>query len=323
MLRVNSRLSLLLLLILLCVVAPVAAAPSPDLTATISHLGDTGIGNRDFTAGGSGTVSVAIQNVGDADTTGDTTVTMTLAGGLVYDGSPITSSPNGYFTTCGGTTTVTCTTSSVIPSTFMETITIGVTAPGTTGTGFVNQAQVSTVSDVDNTNDTASDPTPFDVIAPTVIAPTVDLAVSSVSHVGTSGVNFVVNSTTGTVAVTMTNLGSAASSGTITLVIFLGGGLTFNSFVTSAWFAPADCLGVGTSTVTCTSTISVVPAAADTLTITVKAPGSPAGGPDSPTRRPFRWRATAPLATIPTATFTASKSCWREPTRRPLRPLPS
>ncbi len=58
MLPRNSRLMFFALLIALLVVAPVWAVSGPDLTTAISHVGNTGPSNVNYTTSGTGTVTV-------------------------------------------------------------------------------------------------------------------------------------------------------------------------------------------------------------------------------------------------------------------------
>ena len=144
--RSHARLLLLISLILLLIVTPALAAPNFSLT--VSHVGNAGAsGTTDFLVGSTtGTVSVEVKNSGD-DTSSSTTVTITLAGGLTYGGS-FTSMPDSLFTSCTGTTTVTCTAPS-IPNGSDETITFPVTAPTTPdNSSFKNKAKVNSGSNV-------------------------------------------------------------------------------------------------------------------------------------------------------------------------------
>ena len=148
MLPRNSRPLFLLLLIALCavvmVVAPVAAAPGSDLTVSISHTGNTGAGNNDFLSSSTtGAVSVVVTNIGDTDTSGVITVTVTLDGGLTFgilDGS------SSLIFSCSGGATVTCVTNGVdiiANSGGKETISFFVNAPAAAGTGFINSVTVA------------------------------------------------------------------------------------------------------------------------------------------------------------------------------------
>src|SRR5450432_2024040 len=124
MLPRSSRLLFLLLLILLFAM-PVLAAP--DLKLTISHVGTAGTSNAHFLVSSTtGTIRVNLKNSGSA-TSGTTTLTIALGSGLSYAVGSVTSTPDGLFTTCTGTTTVTCATSTSVPHNANETITFPVT----------------------------------------------------------------------------------------------------------------------------------------------------------------------------------------------------
>ncbi len=181
MLRRESRPIFLLLLILLVVAltaVPTLAAPGPDLAVTVTHTGSSGA--NFVTNSTSGTVSVAVQNVGDTDTSGSITVTVPLAGGLTYNA--FGSSTTGLFTSCTGTTTVSCTTSGVIAFGATETVSFSVKAPATPNAGpFTNSASVSGGGDVDNSNNSANDATTFGIYNAGI-----DLHLT-VSHIGQTG----------------------------------------------------------------------------------------------------------------------------------------
>ena len=135
MLRRESR-PLFLLLLILLFVAPMVVFAAPDLQVTITHSGTSG--NNFLTGSDTGTVSVAIQNAGADPTAGDITVTVTLDGGLSYHAFG-SSTPGSLFTTCTGTTTVTCTTSGVIAAGATETLTFSVNAPTDAERGSLRQ----------------------------------------------------------------------------------------------------------------------------------------------------------------------------------------
>ena len=270
--RINSRL-LLLLLILLFVVAPVAAA-APNLTLTLSHAGNAGTTNNDFlVASTTGTVTVVVHNTGDAATDGsDVVVSIPLGGGLSYNGSTFSSTPNNRFT-CTGTTTVTCTATgagAVFPdatdaTNSVETITFNVTAPTTATAASVGNSATVTGGGAPNAN--GSDPTQFNVVQA--------VSIVGVSHTGNAGNNFVVNTNTGTVTVVVrANIPKAL--GVVTTVnIFLNGGLTFAAGGGSLF----TCGPAGSSIVTCTESAAIAVGDGDTITFTVNAPGTANAGP--------------------------------------------
>lgn len=264
--RITLRV-LLLMLFLLFAVAPVLAAPTLDIT--LSHVGNAGAGNNDFSTGSTdGTVTVAIRNISPAEATvGDITATVTLNGGLTF-GALVTSTPGSLFT-CSGTTTVTCQTSGgSIPANSTETVTFTVIAPGTqTSSAVTNTVQV-TGGGAPNAN--ASDPDFFNVINASV-----DLVITGITHVGTFGQHFAINSNTGTVTVTLQNNGTDATSGVSNLSIVLNGGLIFG--VQSAGALFNNC--AGTNIVNCSTPASIGPGSGDIITFTVTAPSTPNGGP--------------------------------------------
>jgi len=276
MLRRNSRPLFLLLLIALCavfmVVAPVAAAPGPDLTVSISHVGNIGAGNNDFLGSSTtGTVAVVVTNIGDTDTSGVITVTVTLDGGLTFgilDGS------SSLIFSCAGGATVTCNSNgidNIAAAGGKETISFFVNAPAAAGTGFVNSVTVAGGGEPGgNTgNNSGSDPAAFAVVA---AAP--DMQITSLTHIGTQGNDFVVGSTTGSFNVAIANVGTAPTSGQIDVTISLGGGLTLLTQSPSAFACS------GASTVICSSS-SVIGAGAGAAIIFTVTASSTTGGPFS------------------------------------------
>jgi uncharacterized protein YgiM (DUF1202 family) len=265
--RTNLRVLILLVLFLLFAVAPVLAAPTLDIT--LSHVGNAGAGNIDFSTNSvDGTVTVAIRNISPSEATvGDITATVTLNGGLVF-GALVNSTPGNLFT-CSGTTTVTCITAGgSIPANSTETITFTVVAPATPTTSAVTNTVLVTGGSAPDAS--ATDPDFFNVIAATV-----DLVITGITHVGTFGQHFVVNSNTGTVTVTLQNNGTDATSGVSNLSIVLNGGLSFGAQSSGALFN--NC--AGTNVVNCSTPASIGPGDGDIITFTVIAPGSPNGGP--------------------------------------------
>ncbi|MBI1742083.1 DUF11 domain-containing protein [Candidatus Acetothermia bacterium] len=216
----------------------VNANPQPDLQITKSHSGN-------FTLGINSVYTLTVTNVGSASTTGTITVTDTLPTGLSF----VSGIGSGW--SCSAVVlTVTCTNPGPLaPSaTASITLTVGVNVAG----NVTNLATVSTSGDTNASNDTASDPTTVNT------TPQPDLAISK-SHSGnfTVGVN-------GSYTLTITNVGSSSTSGTITVTDTLPTGLSFVSGVGTSW----SCGAVGL-TVTCTNPGPLAPSATSTITLTV------------------------------------------------------
>ncbi|MEO5618881.1 MAG: hypothetical protein ABIS67_14025, partial [Candidatus Eisenbacteria bacterium] len=180
-----------------------------DLTLSKSHSGN-------FTVAVNGTYSFTVTNVGTASTYNVITVVDTLPVGLTFVSG---SGPGWSFSATGQV--VTCSNSGPIApgasSPFALTVSVGNPAvPAVT-----NRACVTTAGDPNVANDCASDPN-------TVISAP-DLTVNK-THNG----NFTVGSN-GTYTITVTNVGSAATSGAITVTDTLPAGLTFVSGSGAGW----------------------------------------------------------------------------------------
>ncbi len=166
-----------------------------------------------------------VTNNGDTVTDGSAiTVTVTLTGGLTY--TSFGSSSSGLFVSgdCSGTTTVTCTSSgagTLAATGGADTLVLNVTAPGSASTGNINQANVSGGGEpsANNVDNISVDGQTFDVVAAII-----DMAVTVVTHTGTvTGNNYLINSNTGTVSVTVQNVGSLPTAGTVTVNDSIGG----------------------------------------------------------------------------------------------------
>ena len=201
----------------------------PDLTLTKVHNGSFAQGQQ------SASYTLTAHNIGNVATFGAITVIDTLPTGLTY----ATAVGSGW--SCQAVSQmVTCTSSDAITA----------VGAGTPITLFVNVAQIASLS-VTNTatisgggetntgNNSASDVT--------AITATSDLTVAK-THSG----NFDQGQSNVHYTITVTNAGSAASSGTITVIDTLPADLTFVSASGSGW----SCTGSG-QLATCTTTGSI------------------------------------------------------------------
>ena len=213
--------------------SPVSAAPAPDLVTVIGQPSPA------LVAGQPSTVPVTVTNIGTAPTTGTITTTITLPTGT---SAPATFTSNGNTCTTSGQT-VTCTNPGPLSTTAptnSTVINVPVTAaPSTVGTNpgpFA--ATPSTPGETTTGNNTAPPMTPTNPVqaAP---SPNVTIALSQPAP------NFMVGQPSN-VLVTISNIGSATETGSITTTIYLPTG-----FSTPATFSPA----VGT---TCTTAGQVV-----------------------------------------------------------------
>jgi uncharacterized repeat protein (TIGR01451 family) len=201
---------------------------SADLMIAKFHLGD-------FNQGQTGaTYTITATNSGSAATSGTVTITDTLPVGLTPtapDGAV-----NGW--TCGiASQTVTCTRSDALAASgSYPAITLTVDVAPNAGAAVTNTAGVSGGGESNPANDTASDPTTITQLS--------DLTIAK-SHTG----NFTQGQTGATYTITVTNSGSAATSGTVTVTDTLPAGLTPTApdGAVNGWTC-----GIAGQTVTCT-----------------------------------------------------------------------
>ena len=218
----------------------------PDLTIAKSHTGN-------FSQGQTGaTYTVTVSNAsGSAATTGTVSVTDTAPSGMTV------TAMSGTGWTC--TTLPTCTrTDALAGGASYPAITVTVSIAANATTPLVNSVAVSLSgqSESNTGNNSATDST--------VIGALPDLTIAK-SHTG----NFSQGQTGATYTVTVSNLGTAATSGTITVSDTLPAGLTYSSASGAGW----SCGAVG-QVVTCTSSTVIAAAGtgtAITLTVSVAA----------------------------------------------------
>ena len=189
----------------------------PDLSLAKSHTGN-------FTVGSNGTYTFSVSNLGGGTSSGAISLTDILPSGLTVNGGSAGSvslgGANAANWTCNSDAvspqTVTCTSSTPIPSSGISIFSFSANVGSSTAVGtnsITNSASVSGGGESNTSNNSASDPT-------TVLAP--DLTIDK-SHSG----NFTRGSS-GTYSFTVSNSGTAASSGTITATDTLPLGLTVN-----------------------------------------------------------------------------------------------
>ena len=219
------------------VVTPVGTATAPDLTLAKSATSA-------FVVGGTATYSLAVTNAGSAATSAALTVTDTLPAGLAFASGTGT----GWSCAAAGQV-VTCTNAGPlgIGATSSVTLTVTVAAPAVPS--VTNTAHVATPGESNPNNNSGSVTTP-------VTAPSgVDLTITK-THTG----NFTVG-TNGVYTLRVTNSGTVAFSGTLTIVDTLPAGLTFVS-------GPPPCPAVG-QVITCTVTTPLNVGSSTSASITV------------------------------------------------------
>ena len=199
--------------------------PAPDLTVV------KGAGGA-FTVGANGTYSLDVSNVGAGATTGVISVSDVLPPGLTFV------SAVGAGWSCGHASgTVTCTHPGPLGAgASLATVTVTVAVGPAAVPSVLNTATVTTAGDSNAGNNSSTISTPVGA------APVLDLAVAK-SHAG----NFVVGSV-GNFTLAVSSVGTAPTTGAITVTDVLPAGLTFVAATGAGW----SC-GSAAGTVTCTS----------------------------------------------------------------------
>lgn len=188
----------------------VTVTPPPNLSLTKGHSGN-------FRVGDTGTYTLTVTNAaGAGPTEGTTTITDTLPQGFTF----VSGSGGGFSCASMNGTTVTCTRTTAIAAgqsaSVNLTVAVGPTAPGS----VTNTATVSTPKDSNTGDNTATDPTTVE---------RTDLAIDK-SHAG----DFHVRGQ-GRYSLAVSNVGTAASSGTTTVRDTLPDGLTYQAFEGTGW----------------------------------------------------------------------------------------
>ncbi len=216
----------------------VNASGAPALSITKSHTGN-------FTQGQTGaTYTITVTNSGSASTTGTVTVVDTLPTGLTATAI----SGTGWTCTLG---TLTCTSTTVeAAGASFPAITLTVNVAANAPASVTNSAAASGGGATGTS--TANDPTTVNASG----APALSI---TKSHTG----NFTQGQTGATYAITVTNSGTASTTGTVTVVDTLPTGLTATAISGTGWTCT---LG----TLTCTSTtVEAAGASFPAITLTV------------------------------------------------------
>ncbi len=223
-----------------------------DLTITKSHTGN-------FTQGQNGaTYTLTVTNSGTGSTAGVVTVTDTLPTGLTFASNGGT----GWGACSAVGQVVTCSRNTVLaPGASYPALTINVNVASNAPFSVTNSVVVSGGGQVVTSNDTATDPTTINGVP--------DLTIAK-SHTG----NFTQGQNGATYTITVTNSGTGATSGAVTVTDTLPAGLTFVSAAPAAW----GCSAVG-QVVTCSrsdalAAASSYPAITITVNVSATAPAS-------------------------------------------------
>ena len=207
-----------------------------------------------FTQGQTGaTYTVTVNNIGTGPTGGLVTVVDTLPTGLTATALAGT----GWSCTIG---TLTCTRNDALaPGTSYPAVTVTVTVAGTAPASVTNQVSVSGGGETNTSNDSASDAT--------AITQLPDMTVTK-THAGA----FTQGQTGAAYTLTVRNAGTGATSGAVSVVDTLPGGLTATAITGTGW---ACTLG----TLTCTRSDALAagtnyPAVTLVVTVASTAPAS-------------------------------------------------
>ena len=221
----------------------------PDLIIAKTHVGN-------FTQGQVGaTYSITATNSGSAPTSGTVTVTDSLPAGLTATAI----SGAGWTCVLG---TLTCTRNDALTAgSSYPVITLTVNVANNAPASVTNSATVSGGGETNTGNDTATNPT--------TIVQLPDLTINK-SHVG----NFTQGQVGATYSLTATNSGSAATSGTVTVIDTLPAGLTATAISGTGWTCVLgtltctrnDALAAGSSYPVITVTVTVANNAAASVT---------------------------------------------------------
>lgn len=207
---------------------PIQQTGVPDLTITKTHTGN-------FYQGQTGaTYTIKVKNEGTVATTGVVTVKDTLPAGLTA------TSLAGSGWTCT-LATLTCTRSSALdPGATYPNITLKVTVSPSAGSPRTNTVTVSGGGETNTSNNTATDSTIIE-IRPYLTA--------TKTHTG----NFYQGQTNASYTVVVTNNGSIPTSGTVTLLDTVSGGMEYADIYGTGW----DCSNLNNRTCTRSDVLAV------------------------------------------------------------------
>jgi uncharacterized repeat protein (TIGR01451 family) len=191
-------------------IVPVA----PDLAIAKTHSGNAQQGQIGFV------YTITVQNVGNAATSGLVTVSDTLPAGLTATGV----SGGGW--SCSGGATPTCTRSDALGAgASYPPITLTVNVAANAPANITNTATVSGGGDINTANNTASDPT---LVVPAGGGADLAIAKTHAGNARAGQIGFVYT-------ITVNNVGTIASSGTVTVTDLLPPKLTATAISGAGW----------------------------------------------------------------------------------------
>ncbi|MCX6218246.1 MAG: hypothetical protein NT073_27640, partial [Spirosoma sp.] len=226
-------------------VGPVLVAPAPDLVVRIGQPFPA------LTAGVTSTLPISVSNIGNATSTGPITVTVSVPANFTVPASFTT----GDFGCVVASATVTCTSNTPITAGSSTTLAVPLTptAAATGNTPTINGG-VNTPGDSNPANNQA----PPVTAGPVLAAPAPDLVV-------TIGQPFpaLTAGLTSTLPISVSNIGSAVTTGPITVTVSVPANFTVPASFTTGDFG---CL-VASATVTCTSNTPITAGSSTTLAV--------------------------------------------------------
>ena len=236
--------------------ASISVTGAPDLTVSKTHTGN-------FTQSQSGTYTITVSNIGQGPTSAKITATDSLPTGL----TATTISGTGWTCTL---VPLACTRSDALAAgAAYPAITLNVNVAANAPASVTNSVTVTGGGELNTANDTATDLT-------TIIPAVVDLT-TAVTNQGP----YFQGQTGATYLLSVNNVGTLASSGTVTLTGTLPAGLTATALSGTGWTCTvatitctrADSVNPGASYPSITLTFNVAPTANGTLTGSVAVSG--------------------------------------------------
>ncbi len=236
-----------------------AANDSSTATSAVNDAPDVRLAKRhagDFTVGVNGQYVIKVYNEGSAPTTGTVTVLDTLPSGLGF-----VAGTGAGWTVNEALGIVTATNAGPIAAGDSASFTLDVSVGPTAMPSVVNAAVASATGDLNGGNDRGIDPTNVSA----ALTPDLQVVKRALAPPFTVG-------GTASYAITVTNVGSAATTGTITLSDTLPAGLTWISGSGAGWIVTQS---LGTVTATNAGPIAPGDSALVTLTVQVGAAAAP------------------------------------------------
>ncbi len=238
------------------------AVSRPDLTLSKTHTGS-------FTVGSPASFTFAVNNIGPGTAT-SATLTDALPTGLSLPDGPVTlSGPNAASWSCTSVSnTVTCSTSVPIAAGGSSTFNlVGLIVGGAAVPSVTNTASVSSPDEVATGNNSGSD--------------TAAVLVSDLKLTKTHSGNFMQTQTGATYILSASNVGTAATSGAVTVTDTLPAGLTATGISGAGWTCTlgtlsctrSDALAAGASFPAITLTVNVTANAPTSVTNTASVSG--------------------------------------------------